>query len=406
MYTICSKCGAINKTTNITCVKCEMALGSDVFSPELEANNEEFYNAYIPGEYEAYKEEINPQSLHIKTRAENNPVALMSESSASEFSANNSQSLYSVHVQPAFPPNIVSPTNSNIAVSKKRILKIIAVIAVISLFLIIGNKIATFNSYISDDEYLSDAENSSNSGSLFVVDTYTLVNVSGGVSIVEYSVPAGFNGNLVIPQKLDGKEVISIGGSAFMDCTSLVSVTIPKGVVSIDYGAFKYCTNLKSITIPDSVTSIGENAFEECESLESITIPDSVTEINDETFIYCSNLKNVNLPQGITIIGNDAFTCCYNISSITIPNSVTEIGESAFELCDSMTSITISNNVTSIGSCAFQFTGLTNVTIPESVTSIGSDVFGYCDNITIHGVKGSYAETYAQENNIPFRVLL
>ena len=45
---------------------------------------------------------------------------------------------------------------------------------------------------------------------------------------------------------------------------------------------------------------------------------------------------------------------------------------------------------------------LTSITIPDSVTSIGKYVFHYCDRLTIYGVKGSYAETYAKENKIPF----
>jgi hypothetical protein len=45
---------------------------------------------------------------------------------------------------------------------------------------------------------------------------------------------------------------------------------------------------------------------------------------------------------------------------------------------------------------------LTSITIPNGVTKIGSDAFSGCDNFTIYGYSGSYAETYAIENNIPF----
>ena len=43
------------------------------------------------------------------------------------------------------------------------------------------------------------------------------------------------------------------------------------------------------------------------------------------------------------------------------------------------------------------------MTIPDSVTSIGEWAFEGCKNLTIYGRFGSYAETYAKENNIPFK---
>ncbi len=85
MYNICSNCGAINKSTNTICVKCESALCDDILSSELEVSNEEFYNSYIPGEYEAYKEEVESQPLHITTKTENNPVALMPKCNENTF---------------------------------------------------------------------------------------------------------------------------------------------------------------------------------------------------------------------------------------------------------------------------------------------------------------------------------
>lgn len=45
---------------------------------------------------------------------------------------------------------------------------------------------------------------------------------------------------------------------------------------------------------------------------------------------------------------------------------------------------------------------LTSIAIPESVTSVGPKAFDRCDKLTIYGKAGSYIETYAKENNIPF----
>ena len=58
-----------------------------------------------------------------------------------------------------------------------------------------------------------------------------------------------------------------IGGEAFKDCTSLVSVTIPNGVTEIGRWAFNGCVNLTSITIPNSVTKIENAAFYDCKNI-------------------------------------------------------------------------------------------------------------------------------------------
>ena len=78
---------------------------------------------------------------------------------------------------------------------------------------------------------------------------------------------------LDIPSVIDGYTVTSIGDSAFHECCSLTSVTIPDSVTNIGVWAFVTCESLTSVTIPDSVTSIGYGAFSNCESLVSVIIP-------------------------------------------------------------------------------------------------------------------------------------
>lgn len=64
-----------------------------------------------------------------------------------------------------------------------------------------------------------------------------------------------FGANILSNTYKDGKGVIkfdnrvtSIGYSAFQDCSSLTSVTIPNRVIEIGHGAFGYCHALTSIT--------------------------------------------------------------------------------------------------------------------------------------------------------------
>ncbi len=236
--------------------------------------------------------------------------------------------------------------------------------------------------------------------------------------------------------------VTSIGNEAFQYCTSLTSITISNSVTSIGDYVFQYCSSLTSITIPDSVTSIGDKAFYNCTSLTSVTIGNSVTSIGRRAFSHCTSLTSVTIPDSVTSIGEEAFCICSSLtnitvdennpnycsadgvlftkdktelhtypagktaSSYTIPDSVMSIGTFAFDWCTSLTSVTIPDSVTSIGAYAFHFcNSLTSITIPSSVTSMGLYIFDGCSNLTIYGYTGSYAETYAEENGIPFVVL-
>ncbi|MDA7500190.1 leucine-rich repeat domain-containing protein [bacterium] len=49
-------------------------------------------------------------------------------------------------------------------------------------------------------------------------------------------------GELVIPSKIEGLPVNSIGYAAFSDCTSLTSIIIPESVTSIGHHAFRRAT--------------------------------------------------------------------------------------------------------------------------------------------------------------------
>jgi hypothetical protein len=93
------------------------------------------------------------------------------------------------------------------------------------------------------------------------------------------------------------------------------------------------------ITFDAHVTSIGDSAFSECQSLTSITIPDSVTKIGDYAFNYCTSLTNVTIPDSVTKIGDYAFNYSQSLTSVIIPDSVTSIGKDAFWWCIYLTKI-------------------------------------------------------------------
>ena len=115
-----------------------------------------------------------------------------------------------------------------------------------------------------------------------------------GITITKYT---GNKKKVVIPDKINGTEVISIGDSAFWDCRSLTSITIPEGVTSIGDFAFDLCLNLTSITLPNSLTCIGSYGFATTD-LTSIIIPENVRSIGCEAFFSCDKLKKSSIAGG------------------------------------------------------------------------------------------------------------
>ena len=176
-----------------------------------------------------------------------------------------------------------------------------------------------------------------------------------------------------------GKNVTSIGISAFSNCYSLANITIPDGVTSIGGNAFGYLYSLASITIPDSVTSIGSYVFNNFFSIASISIPGCVTSIGSSSFNNCQNLASITIPDGVTSIGSSAFSACRSIVSVTIPEGVNSIGSNAFNACPALAHVTILGGVASIDSSAFSGCySLASITIPDGVTSIGDSAFSNC----------------------------
>ncbi|MBP3375184.1 MAG: leucine-rich repeat domain-containing protein [Clostridia bacterium] len=144
-----------------------------------------------------------------------------------------------------------------------------------------------------------------------------------------------------------------ICGSAFKNCTSLVSVDLPAGLISIGDSAFSGCTALKNITLPSGLSNIGDRAFFECDSLESVTIPEKVSTIAPYLFCQCDKLTSVKFNGAISAIGSFAFSNCVKLNGIDIPEGCTDIGERAFQGCTSLVSVKIPATLQTIGDSAF-----------------------------------------------------
>ena len=112
--------------------------------------------------------------------------------------------------------------------------------------------------------------------------------------------------------------------------------------------------------VPDGTTRLDQNSFKGNTSITEMTLPDSLEIIGENAFAECSKLQKIILPAKVTKIENSAFRNCPELMQIVIQKNVTEIAENAFE---------------------------------------------NSPNVVIYGESGSYAEKYASQHNIPFRLL-
>ncbi len=235
---------------------------------------------------------------------------------------------------------------------------------------------------------------------------FQYVSLSGKAYLQKY---LGDDENVEIPSTLGGNTLVTINDSAFKNCESIKTVTIPSTVTRIDSSAFQGCVNLESVSIPYSVTYLGSKLFYGCESLESIFIPSSVTYIGSEILAYCSSLESIDVdtnskgyvsvdgvlfdigktrlmqypagkqgdsyevPAKVMYVNTSAFAGCSQLKEIILPASIQGIYDYAFVDCSSLTSITIPSNVTSIGSYVFEnCSSLESIDVAKENTSFTS----------------------------------
>ncbi len=240
---------------------------------------------------------------------------------------------------------------------------------------------------------------------------------------------------IVIPSTYNGMTLSEIRGNAFLNCTSLINVSIPACVIFIDSTAFNGCAGLTQVdmednaiyssidgvlfifdesisitnlhyyphakpgayTIPDFIKSIGVNTFAKRTGLTKITIHNSITSISTTAFSGCSNLAEVIFEDGTEAltIGTNAFLDCTSLVNINLPSRLTSVaintGTSAvnsFSGCINLENINVAAEnkaYSSIDGVLLNSDGTTLIyyplgkegayTIPEGVKTVGAYSF-------------------------------
>ncbi len=194
------------------------------------------------------------------------------------------------------------------------------------------------------------------------------------------------------------------GTSLYLEGEKLTQISLPEGLTQIRKYTFLNCSSLTDVVFPNSVRTVEESAFEGCKNLKKLILPNSVTRIEQWAFVGCSSLTNITLPDCVSHIGYGAFSNCSSLRDIGLPENLQIISEHAFSGCSALTNIVIPNNITHIEEYAFYECGnLAEALIPSSVLCVERAAFAWCHSLTIYGETDSYIQTYATENEIPFK---
>ncbi len=139
-----------------------------------------------------------------------------------------------------------------------------------------------------------------------------------------------FGGSNITSIKIPNS-VTSIEWGAFQVCSNLTNIEISDNVTSIE-GTFYNCNKLESVIFGENskLTSIGNRAFLYCSVLTNIDIPKSVTSIGEWAFLGCTNLASINIPESVNQIDSKAFAQCTNLSRVkcyatSVPSSPEDI---------------------------------------------------------------------------------
>jgi len=135
-------------------------------------------------------------------------------------------------------------------------------------------------------------------------------NMSGGIAIygLNWGVTLSPNTRLIIPDKISGKDVVTIANSAFLDESSITQVVISGSVETIGPWAFSGTSLYRIDFLPGSrLRTIDRGAFQNTQ-LKWISIPESVHDIGAGAFLGVHTLCSVYVKRpsfmGITRLGD------------------------------------------------------------------------------------------------------
>lgn len=151
--------------------------------------------------------------------------------------------------------------------------------------------------------------------------------VGKGLRITAYT---GFDAErVVIPAKIGGLPVVSIGEKVFKN-TTVSEVILPESIKAILREAFSGCKRLQHIDLPDGLEYLGSHCFASS-GLTALHFPDRLKTIPEGCCGSCANLSDVTFGQQVQTIQGSAFRACKKLQTVSFPESLLRVDNDAFE---------------------------------------------------------------------------
>lgn len=169
-------------------------------------------------------------------------------------------------------------------------------------------------------------------------------------------------------KKVTFRDSANVGWFAFAGCTSLSDVVSMDKITQLGAGAFNGTaittadlTGLAGNTLSTSITIEGETndigaAFMNCTRLTTVNLPKNIETINSSSFTNCTSLENINL-ESVKTVGGEAFKDCDALQIANLINAM-DIGNSAF-VSSGIKYLRLGESLKSLGLYSFNNTNLT-----------------------------------------------
>ena len=189
--------------------------------------------------------------------------------------------------------------------------------------------------------------------------------------------------SLTIPANVDGIidgttysfAVKWIQSSAFLGNTSIKTLVIESADLSggSSFSSFKNMTALQTVSMPNLTTGFfvtGGSNFLGCSALRSISAPLYSGNCGGNMFNGCTLLESVDIP-GFINGGTTMFKNCTSLQSINLPNLKVS-GNLSFQGCTGLKNVYIPV-IETLSTGTFNNTGLKSIVFPASLTSIAGN---------------------------------
>lgn len=206
--------------------------------------------------------------------------------------------------------------------------------------------------------------------------------IDGGIMITHCWVESNAETIIVIPNQIDGKNVIKLDFEVFKWST-YKAVVLNENLIKICASCF-LSSKIDQFVLREGLEVIGSKAFY-LSNITSINIPSTVKRIDEEAF-GSTNIKEVVIPKNVEEVEGYAFSLCSELETITFEGPC-EVGYGAFTLCGNIKKVICID-----GNVAFDKI--------EFYTAANEPM-----DVTFVAPVGSKVEQYAKDNGFKFEAL-